>query len=82
MPLSSAQMEKAQQFFRFNGVAADCPYCGSSGWESQEIVSGTLVDERGNPRPESRSAPMVQFVCINCAHVTFFDATRLGLVNA
>jgi hypothetical protein len=81
MPLSSEQMEKAQQFFRLNGVVADCPYCGTSGWEAQEIVSATVVDEQGTPRPESKTAPMVQFVCINCAHVTLFDATRLGLVN-
>jgi hypothetical protein len=82
MALSHEQKEKARQFFRLNGVADDCPYCGQRGWEPNEIVSGELLDDRGNTLPNSRNASMVQFICHNCAHVALFDAVRLGLISA
>ena len=52
MPLSEDQMEKANQYFRLNGVVPDCPYCSMHGCEGGEIVSATVVDEQGNARPE------------------------------
>ncbi len=82
MPLSQEQVEAAQRFFRLNGVVLDCPYCGSRGWEAGEIVSGTVVDEQGNTRPEGTAVAMAQFVCDNCGHVMLFDARRLGLTSA
>ena len=81
MPLGPEQREKAQRFFRFNGVVADCPYCGTRGWEAGEIVSSTVVISR-NVRAEGTNVAMVQFVCDNCGHVTLFDAERLGLFDA
>lgn len=36
MPLSAEQMEKANRFFRLNGVIPDCPYCSMHGWEGGE----------------------------------------------
>jgi hypothetical protein len=82
MVLSQEQKEKARQFFRLNGVADDCPYCGQRGWDAREIISCEVLDERGNTLPDSRNAPMVQFVCNNCTHVALFDAMRLGLISA
>jgi hypothetical protein len=82
MALSQEQKEKARQFFRLNGVADDCSYCGQRGWEANEIISCEVLDDRGNTLPNSsRTAPMVQFVCHNCAHVALFDAVRLGLIS-
>jgi hypothetical protein len=82
MALSHEQKEKARQFFRLNGVADDCSYCGQRGWEANEIISCEVLDDRGNTLPNSsRTAPMVQFVCHNCAHVALFDAVRLGLIS-
>jgi hypothetical protein len=82
MPLSPEQMEKANRFFRSNGVVPDCPYCSMHGWDGGEIVSATVVDERGNPRPEAATVAMVQFFCSNCGHTTLFDARRLGLLSS
>jgi hypothetical protein len=82
MALSHEQKEKARQFFRLNGVADDCPYCGQRGWEPNEIVSSEVLDDRENTLPHSRNASMVQFICHNCAHVALFDAVRLGLISA
>jgi hypothetical protein len=81
MPLSPEQMEKANRFFRTNGVVPDCPYCSMHGWDGGEIISATVVDERGNPRPEAATVAMVQFFCKNCGHTTMFDARRLGLLS-
>jgi hypothetical protein len=74
-------MEKARQYFNLNGVVPDCPYCSMHGWDGGEIVSATVVDERGNPRPEAATVAMVQFFCKNCGHTTMFDARRLGLLS-
>jgi hypothetical protein len=82
MPLSPEQMEKANRFFRSNGVVPECPYCSMHGWDGGEIVSATVVDERGNPRPEAATVAMVQFFCNNCGHTTLFDARRLGLLSS
>jgi hypothetical protein len=79
MPLSEEQMKKARQFFRLNGVVPDCPYCSTTGWDGGEIVSPAVVDERGEAQPGA--APMAQFICRNCGHVTLFDARRLGLLS-
>ena len=79
MSLSEEQMEKARQFFRLNGVVPDCPYCSTTGWDGGEIVSAAVVDERGEAQPGA--APMAQFICRNCGHVTLFDARRLGLLS-
>ena len=79
MPLSEVQMEKANQYFRLNGVVPDCPYCSMHGWEGREIVSSAVVDEQGSARPEA--VPMAQFVCNNCGHITLFDARRMGLLS-
>jgi hypothetical protein len=81
MPLDVEQMEQVKRFFRSNMVVPDCPYCSGYGWKAGEIVAAPVVDERGNARPEDTSATMVQIVCDNCGHVTFFDARRLGLVR-
>ena len=79
MPLSNEQMEKANQYFRLNGVVPDCPYCSMHGWDSGEIISATAVDEHGNARPES--VLIAQFSCRNCGHIALFDARRLGLLS-
>ena len=79
MPPSEDQMEKANQYFRLNGVVPDCPYCSTRGWEGVEIISSKVIDEQGNARSES--VPMAQFVCNNCGHVTLFDAGRMGLLG-
>ncbi len=81
MSLSEEQMERARRFFRLNGVVPDCPYCSTSGWDGGEIVSAAVVDERGDAQPGVGSAPMAQFICRNCGHVTLFDARRLGLLS-
>jgi hypothetical protein len=60
MPLSDQQMKKANRFFRLNGVVPDCPYCSMHGWDVGEVVSATVVDERGNVQPETASVPMAQ----------------------
>ena len=82
MPLDDKQMEKARQYFRLNGVTSDCPYCSTHGWDGGEIISATVVDERGNARPEAATVPMVQFLCRNCGHIVLFDARRLDLVSS
>jgi hypothetical protein len=79
MPLSNEQMEKANQYFRLNGVVPDCPYCSMRGWGSGDIISATVVDEQGNQRPEP--VLMAQFSCRNCGHIALFDARRLGLLS-
>jgi hypothetical protein len=79
MPLSEEQMEKANHYFRLNGVVADCPYCSTHGWEGGEIISATVVDVQGNQRPEP--VLMAQFSCRNCGHITSFDARRIGLLS-
>jgi hypothetical protein len=79
MPLSDEQMEKANRYFRLNGVVADCPYCSTHGWDSGEIISATVVDGQGNA--SSEAVPMAQFICRNCGHITLFDARRLGLLS-
>ena len=79
MPLSPEQMEKANRFFRSNGVVPDCPYCSTHGWEGGEIISATVVDVQGNQRPDS--VLMAQFSCRNCGHITSFDARRIGLLS-
>jgi hypothetical protein len=81
MPLSDEQMEKANRFFRLNGVVPDCPYCSMHGWEGGDIVSAAVVDERGNVQPETAPVLMAQFLCRNCGHITLFDARRLGLLS-
>ena len=81
MGLSQQQKEKAQQFFRLNGVAPDCPYCGNRGWEARELIGCEVLDDQGNTLPHSRNAPMVKFVCNNCTHVALFDAIGLGLIS-
>ena len=79
MPLSEAQMERANQYFRLNGVVPDCPYCSVHGWDGGEIISAAVVDGRGNASSETVS--MVQFSCINCGHISLLDARRLGLLG-
>ena len=79
MPLNEEQMDKANQYFRLNGVVPDCPYCSVRGWDGGEIISAAAVDEQGNARTEA--VPMVQFVCNNCGHITLFDARRIGLLS-
>jgi hypothetical protein len=79
MPLSEEQKEKANHYFRLNGVVPDCPYCSVHGWEGVEIISATAIDKQGNARTEA--VPMVQFVCNNCGHITLFDARRMGLLG-
>jgi hypothetical protein len=79
MPLSDEQMEKANRYFRLNGVVPDCPYCSMHGWDSGGIISATVVDEQGNARPEP--VLMAQFSCRNCGHIKLFDARRLGLLG-
>jgi hypothetical protein len=81
MPLSEEQMEKANRFFRLNGVVPDCPYCSMHGWEGGEIVSAAVVDEQGSVQPEAATVPMAQFFCRNCGHISLFDARRLGLFS-
>ena len=80
MPLNEEQMDKANQYFRLNGVVPDCPYCSMHGWDGGEIIFATVVDEQDNSRPES--VAMAQFICRNCGHVTLFDARRLGLLGS
>ena len=82
MALSQEQKEKARQFFRLNGAADDCPYSGQRGWEASEIISCEVLDDRGNTLPNSRNAPMVQFVFDNCTQVALFEAKRLDLISA
>ena len=79
MPLSNEQMEKANQYFRLNGVVPDCPYCSTHGWEGGEIISATVLDDQGNTRPDT--VPMAQFSCRNCGHISLFDARRIGLLS-
>jgi hypothetical protein len=79
MPLSNEQMEKANQYFRLNGVVPDCPYCSTHGWEGGEIISATVLDDQGNTRPDA--VPMAQFSCRNCGHISLFDARRIGLLS-
>jgi hypothetical protein len=79
MPLSEEQMEKANRYFSLNGVTPDCPYCSTHGWDGGEIISSTVLDDRGSARPES--VAMAQFSCRNCGHITLFDARRLGLLS-
>jgi hypothetical protein len=79
MSLSDEQMEKANRYFRLNGVVPDCPYCSMPGWDSGEIISAPVVDEQGNARPEP--VLMSQFSCRNCGHITLFDARRMGLLS-
>jgi hypothetical protein len=79
MPLSDEQMEKANHHFRLNGVVADCPYCSTHGWDSEGIISATVVDKQGNARSEP--VLMAQFTCRNCGHITLFDARRMGLLG-
>ena len=81
MPLGDQQMEAVRRYFRLNGVVADCPYCSMHGWKMGEILAPAVLDEQGESRNGAASAPMVQFVCDNCGHVTLFDARRLGVVR-
>jgi predicted nucleic-acid-binding Zn-ribbon protein len=48
--------------------------CGSTQWETGEIVSGVNVSGHGEV------VPMVQVICSNCEYVMFFAATPIGLV--
>jgi hypothetical protein len=48
--------------------------CGSTQWETGEIISGTNVPGHGD------AVPMVQVICSNCGNVMFFAATPIGLV--
>ena len=79
MPLNEEQMDKANQYFRLNGVVPDCPYCSMHGWDGGEIISASVLDEQGNARPES--VTMVRFLCRNCGYVSLFDAQRLDLLS-
>ena len=79
MPLGDQQMEEVRRYFRLNGVVADCPYCSTHGWTAAEILAPAVLDEQGEAM--NGAAPMVQFICDNCGHVTLFDARRLGVVR-
>lgn len=44
--------EQVKQVFRFLGMVPDCSYYSAHGWQGGEIVSVSLMDERGNARSE------------------------------
>lgn len=74
MPLSYEQAHKLQQWLNCRGTSGNCPMCGSSQWETGEIISGTDMDDQRS------ILPMVQVVCENCGYVMLFAAKPIGLV--
>jgi predicted nucleic-acid-binding Zn-ribbon protein len=74
MPLNHEQAHRLEQWLNSRGISFNCPMCGSTQWETGEIVSGVNVSGHGDV------LPMVQVICSNCGYVMFFAATPIGLV--
>jgi predicted nucleic-acid-binding Zn-ribbon protein len=73
MPLNHERAHRLQQWLNSRGIGLNCPMCGSTQWETGEIVSGANVSGQGNV------LPMVQVICSNCGYV-MFAAMPIGLV--
>jgi predicted nucleic-acid-binding Zn-ribbon protein len=74
MPLNHERAHRLQQWLSSRGIGFNCPMCGSTQWETGEIVSGANVSGQGNV------LPIVQVICSNCGYVMFFAAMPIGLV--
>jgi predicted nucleic-acid-binding Zn-ribbon protein len=74
MPFNHERAHRLQQWLNSRGVDLNCPVCGSTQWETGEIVSGANVSGQGNV------LPMVQVICSNCGYVMVFAAMPIGLV--
>ncbi len=82
MPLSQQDADKVQRWFtqKICGYPR-CPICGSSRWTLHDEMAGfSTVDKQGNVELAAR-APMVVFVCDQCAHTVTFSAMHIGLTS-
>jgi predicted nucleic-acid-binding Zn-ribbon protein len=75
MPLNHEQAHRLERWLNSRGISFNCPMCGSTQWETGEIVSGVNVSGHGDV-----VVPMVQVICSNCGYVMLFAATPIGLV--
>ena len=74
MPLNHEQAHRLEQWLNSRGIRFNCPICGSTQWETGEIVTAANMSGQGD------ELPMVQVICSNCGYVMFFAATPIGLI--
>ena len=74
MPLNREQAHRLEQWLNSRGIRFNCPICGSTQWETGEIVTAANMSGHGD------FLPMVQVICSNCGYVMFFAATPIGLI--
>lgn len=81
MPLDAAQQQKVSQWMNSKGVLG-CPACSGVQLTVNEMISGAMVDAKGNQQIGGQHTPMVQVVCNNCMYVMLFAAVPIGLIGS
>ncbi len=79
MSLDSVEVKKIGDWLERTGVQGACPACGSTGTQVPFDVVAAPVKKPGGLHVGDKMTPVVQVVCSNCAHVSFFLAEPMGL---
>jgi hypothetical protein len=84
MPVTDEHVQKVEEWMRSKGVSGACSACGNISWKVYDIVVAPVVTggpeiDLGTRDKPKQMVPMVQIICENCAHVTFFAARQIGI---
>ncbi len=73
MPLDDQQRAQFTAWLNDNTASNPCLMCGASNW-----VPGSII---GTHTAGGAFIQVVMLNCQNCAHIEFFDAAAIGLVD-
>ena len=79
MALDQAQQRLLVEWMERKKVSTQCPACGTShDWSPGDIVAAPVF-KPGGLHLGGGLTPMVEIICNNCGHISFFAATPIGL---
>lgn len=80
MSLTTAQINRAQNWLSGNVPNNQCSGCGGNRWQIGDVFAPTVVYHGSNIDVGGNCRPMLQVICGDCAKVELFDAERMGVV--
>lgn len=79
MTLTPVQQQKLVVWMSSKGVKLTCAACGTpDSWSPGDIVASGLM-KPGGLHINGSVTPMLEIICDNCAHVTYFAAEPMGI---